>query len=510
MIIQDTIKSLKEDAYKLLDQSKRGQLGQFYTPFAISRFMASLFQDISGNVRLLDPGCGIGSLTGAFIEEAKARKQYESLNCSLIDIEEKTSDLAQDFIRKINNLKNITATYENADFIHGTPSFFEEDIECNKKSYTHCIMNPPYKKISAAGKHRKLLREKGIETGNLYSAFVALALKKLITGGELVAIIPRSFCNGPYFKPFRDLILSESAIKHIHIFESRTKTFKEDKVLQENIIIHLIKGVKQGKVILSSSVSGNFIDCNDDSIQPIKIKSREVSFDTIVKPYDEDKFIYITVDETAEKVLENLSHFTSNLEDIGVSVSTGPVVEFRSREFLLNDYKQFAVPLLYPAHFSRNKIKWPSQEKPNALLQNYPKKNDFWLNKETFLVVNRFSAKEEKRRITAHIFYEFTDSKYIAFENKLNVYHIEKKGFSLPLAKGLYIYLNSTLVDQLFRQFSGHTQVNATDLRNLHYPSTSQLNEIGNSFSEIPQDQESIDAIFKTFRSKTIKKGLKL
>jgi hypothetical protein len=40
---------------------------------------------------------------------------------------------------------------------------------------------------------------------------------------------------------------------------------------------------------------------------------------------------------------------------------------------------------------------------------------------------------------------------------------------------GLARYLNSQTVDTYFRTFSGHTQVNATDLRNLFYPSLAQL-----------------------------------
>jgi adenine-specific DNA-methyltransferase len=38
------------------------------------------------------------------------------------------------------------------------------------------------------------------------------------------------------------------------------------------------------------------------------------------------------------------------------------------------------------------------------------------------------------------------------------------------LAYGLVEYLNSDYCDTIFRMFSGHTQVNATDLRNMKYP----------------------------------------
>ena len=48
-------------------------------------------------------------------------------------------------------------------------------------------------------------------------------------------------------------------------------------------------------------------------------------------------------------------------------------------------------------------------------------------------------------------------------------------------ALGLATYLNSQFVDRYFRQFSGHTQVNATDLRRLRYPSEASLSRLGSS-----------------------------
>ena len=47
------------------------------------------------------------------------------------------------------------------------------------------------------------------------------------------------------------------------------------------------------------------------------------------------------------------------------------------------------------------------------------------------------------------------------------------------LAYGLAAYLNTTNVDRFFRQFSGHTQVNAGDLLMLRYPTAEALRLAG-------------------------------
>ena len=82
----------------------------------------------------------------------------------------------------------------------------------------------------------------------------------------------------------------------------------------------------------------------------------------------------------------------------------------------------------------------------------------------------------------------------IGFENHLNVFHRAKAGLEPELAWGLFAYLNCTAVDEHFRRFNGHTQVNATDLRALPYPSLEALGKLGRwAASASLLDQQAID-----------------
>jgi adenine-specific DNA-methyltransferase len=86
-------------------------------------------------------------------------------------------------------------------------------------------------------------------------------------------------------------------------------------------------------------------------------------------------------------------------------------------------------------------------------------------------------------------------AQHVGFENHLNYIHANGKGLDMTLAKGLWVYLNSSALDLYFRQFNGHTQVNATDLRNVRFPTAEQLRGIGSRIGEASLEQRDIDAI---------------
>lgn len=466
----DLIDNIRLKVNEHLDPYKKSQYGQFMTPSVIADFMSNLFDSNASNIKLLDCGAGIGSLAISAIKKFK--------NISLVDLWE-IDPVMQEQLEINMLLTNVKFSIHTKDFIFDAVDNILLGIG---ERYTHAIINPPYKKIGSSSRHRKELRKIGIETINLYSAFLALAILLMEKGGQIVAIIPRSFCNGPYYKSFRKTLLKECSIEHIHIFESRNKVFKDDDILQESIIIKIRKDKQQKNVIISQSNNYTFCDYNE----------KQVQFSDIVKSNDVELFIHIPINE--QKIDKNI--FQISLSELGLNVSTGPVVDFRIKSHLEQQPVDGTVPLLYPHHFVNGQFQYPQEhKKPNAI--RFSPESQKWLmpNDGYYVVVKRFSTKEERKRVVAYIVNPNEIEKpWIGFENHWNVFHIKKHGFDKETAMGLACFLNSTILDNYFRTFSGHTQVNATDLKNIYYPAMEKLRKLGR-FYQTQMNQEQIDTL---------------
>jgi len=459
---------------KTADAKKKARLGQFFTPSSIARFMADLFDSCAErDCYLLDAGAGIGSLSVAFLDRWKNGDiPFRHVEVDAFELDSHLLPYLSGTLEEYARQHGVVINIKNADFIEIAAKWISGDLLTDSpKQYTHAIMNPPYKKIRSDSDHRLALRRAGIETVNLYSAFVALALSLLKDGGQIVAIIPRSFCNGPYYRSFRDYILARSAIRNIHLFESRSKAFKDDDVLQENIIIRLERGGKQKAVTITTSTDDKFDD----------LVSYSCPFHRVMLPNDPERIIHVPT-SPGDSFIEQSLAIRCKLRDIGIEISTGPVVDFRMKKYLRKMPEPGTVPLLYPGHFNGNGLEWPKPgfKKPNAIERNSD--TERWLYPNgSYCVVRRFTAKEEKRRVVAMVVdsMAFSNIPYLGFENHLNLFHEKKQGLPQALAYGLAVYLNSTCVDEYFRRFSGHTQINATDLRFMNYPSRRNLMALG-------------------------------
>jgi adenine-specific DNA-methyltransferase len=225
--------TLRAHFFASADPRHQKDMGQFLTPPHVADLMAAKFNIRSSDIRLLDAGAGLGILSGAFVRRQLQKKMppkridvtaYE-LDPALIEGIEETYEACRIACQRVG--VHFSATIHNADFIVEASEMLRNDLfsKC-PQVFDAAIVNPPYGKLSTASEWYRLLHAVDAETTNLYTAFLSLIIRMLRPHGELVAITPRSFCNGPYFKPFRRRLLKDMSLSSIHVFQSRTSAFK--------------------------------------------------------------------------------------------------------------------------------------------------------------------------------------------------------------------------------------------------------------------------------------------
>ena len=443
----------------------------------VAQFMASMFEFRERPARLLDPGAGVGQLAAAFVERWVNECESE-LSVTAVELDESLHSALGETLATFPGTTELIA----GDYIE----LAQRCLWRAEGEYDYIIMNPPYAKLNTDSEHRRMVATAAVEVTNLYAAFVTLALRQLAPQGQLVAITPRSWANGPYFRSFRRDLLRLTGLRRVHVYDTRNTAFADSAVLQENVIFHVDRGEHRPSVVITSSTHPGAPE----------VRSRTVPYSEVVRPGDSDSMLHLSPDQVGADAADAVLRQPDLLKSLGAAVSTGRVVDFRSPQQLRQNHEPGSVPLLYPVHLRKSSIEWPVPgKKPNALFVDDSTRK-MLLPSGNYVVIKRFSSKEERRRIVASLLTpaDLPDGP-IAVENHLNVLHCNNAGLDRDLAMGLVLWLNSSVVDAAFRQFSGHTQVNATDLRSMRFPSRQTLAALGASAGSPVADQHETDRL---------------
>lgn len=476
--------SLRVRSLSGLDAKRQESLGQFFTPARAAALIASMPKlPATGGLRVLDPGAGSGMLSAALVSRVLAETTDLAVHVVAVEVDETMTPHLLETLEACKAAGDGRITFEvvPTDFIQAAAT----GSDARLTGFDLVVQNPPYSKLAASAPLRKAVQAIGVDVPNLYAAFLALGAQALEPGGQLVAITPRSFFNGPYFGDFRRWLLETVTLDRVHVFESRSTVFADTGVLQENIILSATKAGDASAVMLSGSAGHE-----DDAYH------RTVDYADVVHPDDPNQFIRLAVNEEDTTVAEQMLSLPHTLASLGVTVSTGRVVDFRSRPNLKTEAVQGAFPLVYPGNLRAGQVVWPREIRKAQWYLPVAEADARWLIPGGwYCVTKRFSAKEERRRIVAAVWSPEAFDGPVAMENHLNYFHIKGAPLDRDLACGLSTWLNSTLVDKFFRTFSGHTQVNATDLRTLRFPSLEALRDLGTRASVNLPEQETLDAL---------------
>lgn len=467
----------------------RKRLGQYFTPIEVARQMIQTIGALPDKVRILDPGAGAGILSAAVFAHILSSRPKEITDIELVayEIDARVSPYLRKTLEICASLSaqhgiSFKYTIHIVDFINAVTSCLH-----SAEKFDLAILNPPYGRIKSGCNQWRLLKKYGLPRSNLYAAFMTLAAILLKDGGRLVSITPRSFCNGPYFLPFRKAFLSQMSLSHVHVYASRNKAFGDDGVLQENIILSAKKSQERNDVSVTSS----------DSPRDKDISVQTLAHNELVNAQDRNLVIHVVRNNNERDISRFVNALTCRLHDLGINVSTGRVVDFRARQLLRKPSDAGSVPLLLPSNLIDGYVQWPVARSSKMSAIDYEgSKHKLLIATDNYVLVKRFSSKEQKRRVTAAVLEPSRlECGFIGIENHLNYFHSNGTGLAPDLAKGLAVYLNSTVVDQYFRLFSGHTQVNATDLEMLKYPDAYSLGEMGARIGKVFPNQQQLDQI---------------
>ena len=479
--------------------------GLFLTPVAAADFMAGRITVEAQKVRVIDPAAGAGILCCAAVEALVSRRPTP--NAIELVAYEFDGDLIAPLRAVLDHLSDwcrgryqvtVAIRIEATDFIMANADalrprgLFPALSEAG--SFDVVIANPPYFKI---GKHDpRAAAVSGVVHGqpNIYALFMALGAALLRQRGSFVFITPRSFASGSYFRRFRTVFFDMIQPTGIHVFGSRRDAFRRDAVLQENIII---SGVRQDRwhengaaasLAISSSLGVDDID---------RSSAREVSADAVLDFGSADKVLRLPVCDDEEEVLALVDSWPSNLHDLGLNISTGPVVPFRATELVAREGEVPAshVPLLWMNHVRAMQATWPlNRHKPEYIARAGAEA--LLVPNRNYVLIRRFSAKEEPRRLTAapYIAADFAVPE-VGLENHLNYVHRPGGGLSVDEAWGLAALYNSRLLDTWFRAVNGNTQVSATELRAMPLPERDAIVALGHRVKRLGDPMAGLDRL---------------
>lgn len=464
------IATLTKKQSQSIDVSRKERFSQYFTEGAVAKQMASMLS-VGGGARIGDHGAGTGILGATVLAHAvdtmplkgkpftlKAYEIDELLHASFARCMEEVSDFAAGLCKPAPNISlkgDFTELANDLCFGRG-----HEQLDA-------VILNPPYKKLNQGTALAQLMRSNLVSTPNLYAAFIVLSVLMLRPGGQMVAIVPRSFTNGTYFRGFRTWLRQQGAIDWFVRYKRRSNVFRGDNVLQENVTFRFVRGVKQCDRVRVSL-------CDSPESPPV--------FESMVPTRDvfpeETDIIYVPANAAELNALHKMRQLPYSADELGLSISTGKLEDFRVREYLCHSIPDGKwAPVIYSQHWERGstQMAWSSSTsngKPACLKLNSDtiKKT---IPRGNYVLVKRISANDDRTgRCNPCVLTEDMDlpGDVWSVDNHLQVISATKGKMSRSLAGELAAYLESQDVDHVLRLVSGTTQLNRADLMQLRFP----------------------------------------
>ena len=460
----------------LLPEEFRTKHGVYYTPPALVSYLLGLTAAEGVDwrtARVLDPACGGAAFLAYLAEKILAQTDDLPVEKRLLDLEERLTGLEIDpFAAWLSAvlvdvvvlplteeagrpLRNLVQT---GDALQEKPALLGR--------FDLVVGNPPYGKVSLDPSTRSRFERSLFGHANLYGLFTDMALRCCRPGGVVGFVTPTSFLGGEYFKRLRRLLATEAPLVRASFVRNRDGVFSG--VLQETMLAIFRKGQGDGakRPVAVEAVHAQATgELQQESLGTCRLGSVPDS------PW------LLPRSRTQAGLVRTLNRLPARLADYGYRVATGQLVWNRHRAQLRAGPGKGHYPIVWAeAVLPDGSFSFRAESRNHQPFLKIGPDQDFLINYEPCVLVQRTTAKEQSRRLIATAIpndFIIEHDGYIV-ENHVNMIVPVAAAPAVSLAL-LARLLNTRWADEAFRCISGSVAVSAFELESLPLPTPGSL-----------------------------------
>ncbi|MGQ0561386.1 MAG: HsdM family class I SAM-dependent methyltransferase [Gemmatimonadota bacterium] len=473
----------------VLPSEYRARFGIFFTPPALVNRLLDLVEGTGiewSKARVLDPACGGGAFLAPVAERIIRSSKAEHL--------EAISDRVAKQLRgyEIDSyLGWLSTQFLRFQLVrYGLPRKFSSSV-CSGDALDHTneantydlvIGNPPYGRTTLSPVHREVFARSLYGHANLYGVFTDLAVRLTRSNGVIAFVTPASFLSGEYFKNLRYLLAAQAPPIAIDFVSDRSGVFAG--VLQETVMIVLKKQPRQKASVVVSHATPSGLE------SPLEIRGAGPHR----IPDGPGPWILPRAPKLRQ-VAERAAECQFTLKDLGVSVSTGPLVWNRHKDQLKSDAHPGTLPLIWSECVLPGRFVFRALKKNHAPFFELRPRQSHLVTRESCVLVQRTTATEQRRRLIAAVLPGtfVADHGGVVVENHPNIVRGGSPLFPLDL-EAVAVFLNSNVADALLRCISGSVAISAFEIEQMPIPTRGILTDISDAI-RAGRSRDDFDAL---------------
>lgn len=457
----------------LLPEDQRKSLGAYYTPPALAERLVNLIS-LSGfewtKGKIVDPACGGAAFLVPLARKILKASTSRTGEQKLSEIENRLSGIELDPVAAWLSMLLLDLEVMEISIAAGRP--IESIVKVGNalmaertESCELVIGNPPYGKVSLSAEQRLRFKASLFGHANLYALFTHLAVRLAKPGGLIAYVTPTSFLGGEYFKNLRAMLAEAAPLARVDFVSAREGIF--DNVLQETMLTVFGKLPQP----FQSPVHVSSVECTPG--EPARIEA----VGTTEAPPQGGAPWLLPRSERDTVLIQRFFRLKHRLSDYGFGVSTGQLVWNRHKEQLRASYSAEHYPIIWAEAVNPDgSFRFQAARRTHLPYLRIKPRQEWLINSEPCILVQRTTAKEQKRRLIAAMIPNSFLCEYPGYvvENHLNMIYSCSPGNKFALQTVLAL-LNSSALDQGFRCINGSVAVSAFELNSIPLPDPDQM-----------------------------------